>query len=81
MELPNTVEGFIPIDSLPRDRYETDVRRRLVGARYVFATGDQIDIIIASVDTTARKIYMDFAGQAADYMAVTQKAKNLPLQG
>lgn len=81
VELPNTVEGFIPIDSLPRDRYETDVRRRLVGTRYVFATGDQIDIIIASVDTTARKIYMDFAGQAADYMAKPKKAKNLPLQG
>ena len=75
VELPNTVEGFITIDSLPRDRYETDIKKRLVGARYAFGMGEKIDIIIKSVDIQARRIAMDFAGFATDYLKKPKQKK------
>lgn len=75
VELENTVEGFISIESLPRDRYETDVRKRLVGTRYVFATGDEMDIIIKTVDVQARRVYMDFAGYSSDYLKKPKQKK------
>lgn len=78
VELANTVEGFIAIDSLPKDRYETDIRKRLLGTKYVFATGDTMDIIIKSVDTSARRIDMDFAGYAHDYLKKPKQAGQRP---
>jgi ribonuclease R len=66
--LPNTAEGFVSLDSLPRDRYAIDVRKRLAGTKYVFATGDEIEITVRNTDIASRRIFFEFSGQAAEYL-------------
>lgn len=71
--LPNTVEGFVPLEYLPRDRYATDIKKRLVGTRYVFATGDAIDVTVKNADIAARRVYFEFSGQAVEYLKKPRK--------
>jgi len=75
--LPNTVEGFIPLEYLPRDRYATDVKKRLAGTRYVFATGEGIDITVKNADIASRRVYFEFSGRATDYLKKPTKEKQV----
>lgn len=59
VQLPNTVEGLVPVRSLRDDYYEYDEKTaRLVGERSgrVYSLGQQVRVNVASVDTTARTI-------------------------
>ena len=59
VQLPNTVEGLVPVRSLRDDYYEYDERTaRLVGERSgkVYSLGQPVRVTVASVDTMARTI-------------------------
>lgn len=59
VQLPNTVEGLVPVRSLRDDYYEYDERTaRLVGERSgrIYSLGQPVRVTVASVDTMARTI-------------------------
>ena len=59
VQLPNTIEGLVPVRSLRDDYYEYDEKTaRLVGERSgkVYSLGQPVRVSVASVDTTARTI-------------------------
>ena len=59
VQLPNTVEGLVPVRSLRDDYYEYDERTaRLVGERSgrFYSLGQPVRVTVASVDTMARTI-------------------------
>lgn len=56
-ELPNTIEGFVPIDLLPDDYYVLFPERFLLkGRRHAFKLGDQINVKVVGCDLCARRI-------------------------
>ena len=59
VQLPNTIEGMVPVRSLRDDYYHYDEDSlRLIGERTgkTYGLGQTIRVVVASVDTTARKI-------------------------
>ena len=59
VQLPNTIEGLVPVRSLRDDYYEYDEKTaRLVGERSgrAYRLGQPVRVNVASVDTTARTI-------------------------
>lgn len=57
VELENTVEGLLKIESLPPDDYKfDDVRLILKGRNNRYAIGDRVKIVVLNVNLTARKI-------------------------
>ncbi len=56
-ELPNTVEGFLPIETLPDDSYTFfEDNFVLKGTRHGFRLGERIQIRVVGVDWGARKV-------------------------
>lgn len=57
VELKNTIEGLIRLDTLPFDSYTFDESRFILrGKRHIFKLGDEIEIKVANVDLSTRKI-------------------------
>lgn len=59
VQLPNTVEGLVPVRSLRDDYYSyVEEKALLVGERTgkSFGLGQKINVVVSSVDTTARTI-------------------------
>lgn len=57
-ELDNTVEGFIPIETLPDDYYDFSEERFLLkGTKNVFRLGDRLFVQVASVDWGQRRTH------------------------
>ena len=55
-ELKNTVEGLIPIETLPDDSYDYHAEKFLLrGTRNSFRLGDEIRVKVASVDWGSRR--------------------------
>jgi len=55
--LPNTVEGLVKIDSLPKDSYTFNERNyTLVGRRRTYKMGDKIDVICVGVNMPHRQV-------------------------
>ena len=58
-ELENTVEGVVPIEDLPADRYEyLEGKYILKGAKHRFRIGDSIRVQIVSCDLGRMKVIM-----------------------
>lgn len=56
-ELPNTVEGFIPFELLPADRYDYYAEKFLLkGRNHVFRIGDRIRVKVAGCDLGSRRV-------------------------
>ena len=56
-ELANTVEGFIPIDCLPADRYFYVAEKfKLYGRKVSFCIGDKVRVKVAACDLGARRV-------------------------
>lgn len=56
-ELKNTVEGLIPLETLPDDRYEfIESKFLLRGNRNSYRIGDKIRVKVAAVDWGARRV-------------------------
>jgi len=61
VELENTVEGLIKLDSLPKGRYDFDEKRfTLKSNKLTFKLGEKINIKVAGADLQARKIEFVF---------------------
>lgn len=61
VELPNTVEGFVPYKSLPEDEYEYFEERFLLrGKRTSFRIGDEVRVQVAGCDFGNREIDFHF---------------------
>ncbi len=64
-ELPNTVEGFIPVETLPDDSYEFfEDKFLLLGTRNSFRLGERIRIRVAGVDWGSRRTRFQFLSKA-----------------
>ncbi len=60
-ELKNTVEGFIPLETLPDDGYEFIENRYLLrGTRNSFRLGEPIRVSVAGVDWGTRRVLFSF---------------------
>ena len=58
-ELDNTVEGIVPIEDLPADRYEyLEGKYILKGTKHRFRVGDSIRVQIAACDLCRMKVIM-----------------------
>ena len=67
VQLPNTVEGLVPLDSLKDDFYDYEAKQyRLIGRnnRRIFALGDQIRVVVAAADAENRQIEFVLARDA-----------------
>ncbi|HEY8419970.1 MAG TPA: ribonuclease R [Clostridia bacterium] len=57
VELPNTCEGLVKIDNLPKDYYHFDeANYALVGKRMVYRLGDKMEVIVAGADLENRRV-------------------------
>ncbi len=66
-ELANTVEGLIPIETLPDDSYEfVDERFLLRGTRNSFHLGEAIRVKVAGVDWGTRRVQFRFLEKSGD---------------
>ncbi len=60
-ELKNTVEGYIPVETLPEDSYDYFEDRFLLrGTRNSFALGEAIRIRVEGVDWGARRVHFRY---------------------
>ncbi len=61
VELANTVEGLIPIETLPDDSYEyIETRFLLRGTRTSFHLGESVRVKVSGVDWGARRVQFLF---------------------
>jgi len=61
VELPNTVEGLIKIDTLPPASYDFDKKTYTLSSKKVsFHLGERVRIMVAGVDSANRKIEFIF---------------------
>ncbi len=63
-ELHNTVEGFLPIETLPDDYYDFNEKHFLLkGTKNVFRLGEEIKVKVAAVDWGARRTQFLYMGK------------------
>ena len=66
-ELANTVEGFIPLETLPDDSYEfIEERFQLRGTKGSFHLGEEIRVRAVGVDWGSRRIQFQFLGKQGE---------------
>ncbi len=66
-ELKNTIEGFIPLETLPDDSYDfVETRFLLRGTRTSFHLGESIRVKVAGVDHGARRVHFAFLEKIAE---------------
>jgi ribonuclease R len=74
------VEGFIPIETLPGDRYTYHENvRKIIGqrTRREFSIGDKVRVILDRVDPLERKLQFEIVEPAPKHVAQKQKRKRL----
>jgi len=58
VELPNTVEGYIPVETLPDDYYRFDEARFVLqGIQHSFHLGERVFVSVAAVDWGLRRVH------------------------
>lgn len=63
-ELANTVEGLVPLETLPDDSYEfIEERFQLRGTKESFHLGEAIRVRVAGVDWGTRRVQFQFLGK------------------
>ena len=57
VELENTVEGIVKLETLPRDKYILNENTfTLEGSRWKFSLGDKVEIKVLGADTTSKRV-------------------------
>ncbi len=57
VELENTVEGIVKLDTLPRDKYTLNEKTfTLEGHKWKFSLGDTVDIKVLGADTISKRV-------------------------
>ena len=63
IELENTVEGIVKLDTLPKDKYALDEKTfTLKGHKWEFSLGDKVTIKVLGVDTSSRRVEFMITG-------------------
>ncbi len=82
VELANTVEGLIPLDTLPGDQYDfNDKALELIGKRNGerYHIGKSVEITVQAVDLISRRVYFVIKGcEVEDILAPKIPAKPAP---
>ena len=61
VELANTIEGLVPLETLPDDSYEfIETRFTLRGTRNSFHLGESVRVKVSGVDWGARRVHFLF---------------------
>ncbi len=77
VELDNSVEGLIRLESLPQDEYVyDDLSLTLKGKNYTFTIGDELNVIVANANTRLRQVDFDLAGIERTLKNCIVKKKN-----
>ena len=64
VRLENSVEGFVPVERLPRGKYAFfDKGYALLSGKRKFTLGDRLIVKLVSTDIAAGKIYFDYLGK------------------
>ncbi len=65
-ELDNTIEGIIPLETLPEDSYEfLENRYTLRGMKYSFRLGEHVRVLVAAVDWGLRRVHFAYLAKLA----------------
>lgn len=57
VQLENTIEGYVSIDTLPQDHYYSDeTKMAIIGKNYKYRLGQQVEIQVFRTDLVTRKI-------------------------
>ena len=65
-ELDNTIEGMIPLETLPDDSYELlENRYTLRGMKNSFRLGERVRVLVAAVDHGLRRVHFAYLGKQA----------------
>lgn len=65
-ELDNTIEGIIPLETLPDDSYEfLETRYTLRGVKNSFRLGERVRVLVAAVDWGLRRVHFVYLGKLA----------------
>ena len=68
-ELANTVEGLIPLETLPDDSYEyVEERFLLRGTKNSFHLGEGLRVRVAGVDWGSRRVIFQFLGKQGEIL-------------
>lgn len=77
VELDNSVEGLIRLESLPQDEYVyDDLSLTLKGKNHTFTIGDELNVVVANANTRLRQIDFDLAGVERTLKNCIVKKKN-----
>lgn len=72
--LDNTVEGFVSIHELPKDKYSyNEELLSLNGKKYCFAIGDKVEVMVKHTDKDKKAI--DFSVSLKEYQKDEEKGK------
>lgn len=64
VRLENSIEGFVPVERLPRGRYDFfDRGYALISGRKKFTLGDELIVKLIATDISSGKIYFDYVGR------------------
>ena len=78
VELENSVEGLVKLESLPYDEYVyNEDNLSLTGASHKFSIGNEVKVIVASANTHLRQVDFELAGVERELRSfiVTKKKK------
>ncbi len=65
-ELDNTIEGIIPLETLPEDSYEfLENRYTLRGMKNSFRLGEHVRVLVAAVDWGLRRVHFAYLAKLA----------------
>ena len=78
VELPNTIEGLVHINTLPQDVMYDDRRMILTSDTYgVIQLGDRVKVQVAAVDLDNREINFEFLGRISEEGEFTKRKDHL----
>lgn len=78
VELPNTIEGLVHINTLPPDVMYDDRRMILTSDTYgVIQLGDRVKVQVAAVDLDNREINFEFLGRISEEGEFTKRKDHL----
>ena len=77
VQLPNTVEGLIKLENLPKDDYVfVDTQQKLAGRKKTYCLGDPIKVKVAAANVFTRKIDFEEC-QEKNKNKIVKKTENL----
>ena len=77
VQLPNTVEGLIKLENLPKDDYVfIDTQQKLAGRKKTYCLGDPIKVKVAAANVFTRKIDFEEC-QEKNKNKIVKKTENL----